>query len=165
VDFLEYAANSVPFIRMLVNHRVGKKNYVLEASVAMRSKMSLTKEFKIAIALLEIPVSGCTCFSTNPFEFTNAIKLRPKSTHLCKCKTSTSPCGPCDASSFPQGHQQMAWKRFSSQPLCPQSIWQEPWRLSRREPCQRWKRVWGPLDVRGAVCVDREAKMQRGCWW
>jgi hypothetical protein len=36
----------------------------LEASVAMRSKMSLTKEFKIAMALLEIPVSGCTCFST-----------------------------------------------------------------------------------------------------
>jgi len=45
VDFLEYAAN-------------------LEASVAIRSKMSLTKEFKIAIALLEIPVSGCTCFNT-----------------------------------------------------------------------------------------------------
>ena len=30
----------------------------------MRSKMSLTKEFKIAMALLEIPVSGCTCLST-----------------------------------------------------------------------------------------------------
>lgn len=39
-------------------------NYSLEASVAMRSKMSFTKEFKIAIALLEIPVSGWTCLRT-----------------------------------------------------------------------------------------------------
>jgi hypothetical protein len=38
--------------------------YSLDASVAMRSKMSLTNEFRIAIALFEIPVSGCTCFST-----------------------------------------------------------------------------------------------------
>lgn len=30
----------------------------LEASVAIRSKISLTNEFKMAIALLEIPVSG-----------------------------------------------------------------------------------------------------------
>jgi hypothetical protein len=36
----------------------------LDASVAIRSKISLTNEFKIAIALLEIPVSGCTCLST-----------------------------------------------------------------------------------------------------
>ena len=36
---------------------------VLSESVAMRSKTSLTNEFKIVIALLEIPVSGCTCFS------------------------------------------------------------------------------------------------------
>jgi hypothetical protein len=39
VDFLLYAAS-------------------FEASVATRSKISLTKEFKIDIALLEIPVSG-----------------------------------------------------------------------------------------------------------
>lgn len=39
---------------------------VLEASVAMRSKISLTKEFRIAMALLEIPVSGCTCLRTVP---------------------------------------------------------------------------------------------------
>lgn len=30
----------------------------------MRSKMSLTNELRMAIALLEIPVSGCTCLST-----------------------------------------------------------------------------------------------------
>ena len=38
--------------------------YILDASVAIRSKISFTKEFKIAIALFEIPVSGCTCFKT-----------------------------------------------------------------------------------------------------
>ena len=31
----------------------------------MRSKMSLTNELRMAIALLEIPVSGCTCLSTD----------------------------------------------------------------------------------------------------
>jgi len=45
VDFFEYDAS-------------------LEASVAMRSKISLTNEFKIAIALFEIPVSGWTCLRT-----------------------------------------------------------------------------------------------------
>ena len=37
----------------------------LDASVAMRSKMSLTNELRMAMALFEIPVSGCTCFSTD----------------------------------------------------------------------------------------------------
>lgn len=32
--------------------------------MAMRSKMSLTKELRMAIALLEIPVSGWTCLRT-----------------------------------------------------------------------------------------------------
>merc|ERR1711935_1140007 len=36
----------------------------LEASPAMRSKMSETNEFMIIIAFDEIPVSGWTCFST-----------------------------------------------------------------------------------------------------
>jgi hypothetical protein len=45
VDFLLYAAS-------------------LLASVATRSKMSLTNEFRIDIARLEIPVSGWTCLST-----------------------------------------------------------------------------------------------------
>ncbi|KAL0623404.1 hypothetical protein AAY473_007039 [Plecturocebus cupreus] len=35
-----------------------------EASPAMRSKMSLTKEFMMPMALEEMPVSGCTCLST-----------------------------------------------------------------------------------------------------
>lgn len=37
---------------------------LLDASVAMRSKISLTKLLRIAIALLEIPVSGWTCLRT-----------------------------------------------------------------------------------------------------
>lgn len=45
VDFLLYAAS-------------------LLASVATRSKMSLTKEFKMDMARLEIPVSGWTCLRT-----------------------------------------------------------------------------------------------------
>ena len=36
----------------------------LEASVAIRSKISLTNELRMAIALLEIPVSGWTCLRT-----------------------------------------------------------------------------------------------------
>ena len=35
----------------------------LEASVAICSKIPLTKEFAMAMALLEIPVSGCACLS------------------------------------------------------------------------------------------------------
>lgn len=45
VDFLLYAAS-------------------LDASVATRSKMSLTKEFRIDMARFEIPVSGWTCLRT-----------------------------------------------------------------------------------------------------
>jgi hypothetical protein len=46
--------------------RVGRagQGYSLDASLAMRSKISLTNEFKMAIALFEIPVSGWTCLST-----------------------------------------------------------------------------------------------------
>ena len=36
----------------------------LEASLAILSKMSLTNEFMMLIALLETPVSGWTCFNT-----------------------------------------------------------------------------------------------------
>jgi hypothetical protein len=36
----------------------------LEASVATRSKMSLTNEFRMDMARLEIPVSGWTCLRT-----------------------------------------------------------------------------------------------------
>ena len=47
---------------------------VLEASVAMRSNISLTKLFKIAIALFEIPVSGWTCLRTKEKSISFALK-------------------------------------------------------------------------------------------
>jgi len=62
VDFLEYAASSN--LRSVSIAKSRTNCHSLEASVAMRSKISLTKEFKIAIALFEIPVSGWTCFKT-----------------------------------------------------------------------------------------------------
>jgi hypothetical protein len=48
----------------LDNEPITDTDVSLEASVAIRSKISLTNEFRIAIALFEIPVSGCTCLST-----------------------------------------------------------------------------------------------------
>lgn len=57
---------------------------VLEASVAMRSKISLTKLLRIAIALLEIPVSGWTCLRTSNKERkanTSQFMLIGKSMH------------------------------------------------------------------------------------
>ena len=42
--------------------------------MAILSKISFTNEFKIAIALLEIPVSGCTCLRTKGHEKKQAIR-------------------------------------------------------------------------------------------
>lgn len=39
-----------------INQR--QKRHILDASVAIRSKISFTNEFKMAMALFEIPVSG-----------------------------------------------------------------------------------------------------------
>jgi len=61
VDFLDNEASSKARVRDYCKEWV---SYILEASVAMRSKISLTKELRMAMALLEIPVSGCTCLST-----------------------------------------------------------------------------------------------------
>ena len=41
-----------------------EKRHSLDASSAMRSKMSLMNEFMIDMPFLEMPVSGCTCLST-----------------------------------------------------------------------------------------------------
>lgn len=52
----------------------------LDASVAMRSKISFTNEFKMAIALFEIPVSGWTCLRTYRVRCqTKSISLRNRS--------------------------------------------------------------------------------------
>ena len=62
VNYFEYDASSTR--RHVDEHGVSKcrrERDLLEASVAMCSKISFTNEFKMAIALLEIPVSGWTC--------------------------------------------------------------------------------------------------------
>ena len=64
VDFLEYDASSEVVVRTTsTNERARRKNS-LDASEAIRSKISLTNELRMAIALLEIPVSGWTCLRT-----------------------------------------------------------------------------------------------------
>ena len=73
VDFLEYDASSKEKVR--INRKWTRLMYSLDASVAIRSKMSLTKELRIAIALLEIPVSGWTCLRTIQVGF-NQFQIR-----------------------------------------------------------------------------------------
>lgn len=58
VDFLEYDASSACLISAMPLPYKTNRLYSLEASVAIRSKISLTNELRIAIALFEIPVSG-----------------------------------------------------------------------------------------------------------
>ena len=63
VDFFEYAASSGGRVSGWIGG-MGGGEHALDASVAIRSKISLTNEFKMAIALFEIPVSGWTCLRT-----------------------------------------------------------------------------------------------------
>ena len=60
VDFLEYAASSDYAERRVSKRCMSaiRQVNVLDASVAMRSKISLTNELRMAMALFEIPVSG-----------------------------------------------------------------------------------------------------------
>lgn len=98
VDFLEYAASSEMNGRMRSEQ---DERHALEASVAMRSKISLTNEFKMAIALLEIPVSACTCLSTLKMSDQNFLHKHDAS-YPCRCKKSKFPFGLFSASSFPR---------------------------------------------------------------
>lgn len=76
VDFLEYAASSAR-TRQFQRHVASKKRKknVLEASVAMRSKISLTNELRMAMALFEIPVSGWTCLRTERGELSSQFRV------------------------------------------------------------------------------------------
>ena len=62
VDFFEYAASSAVQVSGWIQGK--EREHALDASVAIRSKISLTNEFRMAIALFEIPVSGWTCLRT-----------------------------------------------------------------------------------------------------
>ncbi|XP_040823592.1 uncharacterized protein LOC121147754 [Ochotona curzoniae] len=54
-----------------------------DASPAMRSKMSLTNEFMMPMALDEMPVSGCTCFSTL-YTYTDMLVTNQRSYSVSK---------------------------------------------------------------------------------
>ena len=119
----------------------------LEASVAIRSKISLTNEFKIAIALFEIPVSGCTCLRTISTELARS-PTSDQHTYPYRCKMNTSPCAACGASSLAHHRtlpQLLSWK-FSSQTWSPRLSSLAPSRQYQLmlELCQQWKRVWVP---------------------
>lgn len=47
-----------------LSESIGWVRIAHEDSVGDRYSLSLTNEFKIAMALFEIPVSGCTCLRT-----------------------------------------------------------------------------------------------------
>ena len=66
---------------------------VLDASVAIRSKISLTKLLRMAIALFEIPVSGWTCLRTGPIMKSQCSYITTilDGTDPCRCKRSKSP--------------------------------------------------------------------------
>ena len=83
----------------------------MEASVAIRSKMSLTNELRMAMALFEIPVSGWTCLRTTRNE-KNARKMNKIKNHLCRCRMNKSPCESAYASSCLRQRQVPPSSRF-----------------------------------------------------
>jgi hypothetical protein len=117
----------------------------------MRSKISFTKELRMAIALLEIPVSGCTCLRTDHTSYQHhpiakmptGVNAQSMTMYLCKYMSCMSPCEPCDASSFP--HQlvgQLCSCSLSSwQPSCLQS-WPVLCQRRMRGLCRQWKRAF-----------------------
>ena len=132
VDFLLYAAS-------------------FDASVATRSKMSLTKELRIDIARFEIPVSGCTCLRTvqacqrQIMMEGDVLKSETASkraccfgwvTHLCRCMRSRSPSWSLFASSC-----HLKGRRSSCQPPSSQ---QELYQLGL---CHQWLGSWSRVLV------------------
>ena len=78
VDFFEYDESSVGGVLSASKPQtIQTLADSLEASVAIRSKMSLTNEFRMAIALFEIPVSGWTCLRTRKHERDARVSLSP----------------------------------------------------------------------------------------
>ena len=91
----------------------------------------LTKEFRMDMARLEIPVSGCTCLRTGECHVSKRVfetKVRRWMSYPCRCRRSRSPCGSWCASS-----SRLTGPRSSCQP--PSSP-QGPCQLV---PCRRWR--------------------------
>lgn len=111
----------------------------LEASVAILSKISLTNEFRMAIALLEIPVSGWTCLRTAGVREPKGGKSEAIA-YPYRCRTSMSPCASsCASSSRHQQAQLACCSCLQSSWQCPS--WRAPCRQWRREPWRQWRRA------------------------
>ena len=107
----------------------------------MRSKISFTNELRMAIALLEIPVSGWTCFNTARPMSACLSPFPCNATHPCRCTSCRSPCASsCASSSRRQRGQRPCSCSPSSSPRWIQP-WQAPSTRSTRGPCRRWKRA------------------------
>ena len=81
----------------------------------------LTKEFKIDMALFEIPVSGWTCLRTKTkrvnmlFIESPRTRLEWQEANLCRCTSCKSPFWSCEISSFRQRQQAPSFRLPSSQ--------------------------------------------------
>ena len=113
--------------------------------MAIRSKISLTNEFRMAIALFEIPVSGWTCLRTGCASDGGDL-VATTATHPCRCRKSRSPCASSCASSSPRRLPQtvQTWTPSSSPPSRP---WLAPWTRWTRVPFRQSMRAWGPLRM------------------
>jgi hypothetical protein len=136
------------FLMKLIKRRIhNSARDSLDASVAIRSKISLTNEFKMAIALFEIPVSGCTCLSTVSHLELACPPSQRDHTHPYRCKRSMFLCEACGASSSARHRwlQPLPSWRSSLQPWSPQLSWLVLSTQLTLGPCRQWKRVWVPL--------------------
>jgi hypothetical protein len=132
-------------------------SHVLEASLAILSKISFTNELRMAMALLEIPVSGCTCLSTTKSacqsECTNATL--GSQTHPCRCTRSRFPFWSSSSSSChhqrqgrqTSSRQASSWQQWTSRQL-EATGWIRSTGSTRRThwtspgPCPQWKQAY-----------------------
>jgi uncharacterized membrane protein YgcG len=120
----------------VVDKGMNGRYHALDASEAIRSKISLTNELRMAMALLEIPVSGWTCLRTaTRRQRCHPTRHRRQHTHPCRCRKSRSPCGPSCASSSRRQRRARptSWSRSSCQPWRPRSV-----ELGQQRPRSEW---------------------------
>lgn len=144
VDFLEYCASSIHHVSISITYE--RRFNSLDASVAIRSKISLTKELRMAMALFEIPVSGCTCLSTTQPKNSSISRVWTNNnqvTYPCRYTRHTSPCGSSCVSSCrhpirSSSPSLQTYRQWSSRAPWTQA---EPWRPWRQEPYQQSTRA------------------------
>jgi hypothetical protein len=126
----------------------------------------LTKEFRMDMARLEIPVSGWTCLSTADDDASvrwNSTERDARITwisYLCRCSWSRSLSGSCSSSS-----SRPTARRLSSFQL-PSSRWRVLYQLG---PCHQWtassRQLWQACWRRkSGVWVTRRGMREVGRW-